>query len=63
MSQIKVIAKNPTAHHNYSITDTIEAGIVLTRNRNKIHHKWKSQFKRKLCKYKKWRNIYLWYAY
>ena len=30
MSETKVIAKNPTAHHNYTITDTIEAGIVLT---------------------------------
>ncbi len=37
MSEIKVIAKNPIAHHNYSITDTIEAGIVLTRDRNKIN--------------------------
>ncbi len=37
MSEKKVIAKNPTAYHNYSITDTIEAGIVLTRNRNKIN--------------------------
>ncbi len=36
-SEIKVIAKNPTAHHNYSITNTIEAGIVLTRYRNKIN--------------------------
>ncbi len=26
----KLIAKNPTAYHNYTITDTIEAGIVLT---------------------------------
>ncbi len=30
MSETKVIAKNPIAHHNYIITDTIEAGIVLT---------------------------------
>ena len=30
MSETKVIAKNPAAHHNYTITDTIEAGIVLT---------------------------------
>ena len=37
MSEIKVIAKNPTAHHNYSITDKIDAGIVLTRNRDKIY--------------------------
>ena len=27
---IKNIAKNPTARHNYTIIDTIEAGIVLT---------------------------------
>ena len=26
----KIIAKNPTARHNYLITDTIEAGLVLT---------------------------------
>ena len=26
----KIIAKNPTARHNYTITDTFEAGIVLT---------------------------------
>ena len=25
----KLIAKNPTAYHNYSIEDKIEAGIVL----------------------------------
>ncbi len=27
---IKIIAKKPTAKHNYTITETIEAGIVLT---------------------------------
>ncbi len=26
----KIIAKNPSARHNYTITETIEAGIVLT---------------------------------
>ena len=26
----KLIAKNPTAHHNYTITEKYEAGIVLT---------------------------------
>ena len=26
----KLIAKNPTAHHNYAITEKYEAGIVLT---------------------------------
>lgn len=26
----RIIAKNPTARHNYTITETLEAGIVLT---------------------------------
>lgn len=26
----KILAKNPTAYHNYTIQNTIEAGIVLT---------------------------------
>lgn len=29
-NQTTIIAKNPTARHNYAIIDTIEAGIVLT---------------------------------
>lgn len=33
----KIVAKNPTARHNYSIENTIEAGIVLSRNRNKVY--------------------------
>lgn len=27
---MKIIAKNPTAKHNYTINDTLEAGIVLS---------------------------------
>ena len=30
MAGTKNIAKNPIAYHNYTITDTIEAGIVLS---------------------------------
>ena len=30
MENKKIIAKNPTAYHNYSIESTIETGIVLT---------------------------------
>lgn len=30
MENKKIIAKNPTAYHNYTIEDKIEAGIVLT---------------------------------
>ena len=29
MENIKIIAKNPTAYHNYNIEDTLEAGIVI----------------------------------
>ena len=29
-NQTTIISKNPTARHNYTIIDTIEAGIVLT---------------------------------
>ena len=29
MENIKIIAKNPTAYHNYNLEDTLEAGIVL----------------------------------
>ena len=27
---IKIVANNPTAKHNYTIENTLEAGIVLT---------------------------------
>ncbi len=30
----KLIAKNPVAYHNYTINDTLEAGLVLTRYRD-----------------------------
>lgn len=30
MSNTILIAKNPTAYHNYTIEDKLEAGIVLT---------------------------------
>ena len=30
MEKEKLIAKNPTAYHNYTIESTLEAGIVLT---------------------------------
>lgn len=51
---MKIIAKNPTARHNYTITDTFEAGIVLTGTEIKSIRNRKSKFKRYLCKYKKW---------
>lgn len=42
----KVIATNPVARHNYTITDTLEAGIVLTGTEIKSIRKRKSEFKR-----------------
>lgn len=42
----KVIATNPVARHNYTILDTLEAGIVLTGTEIKSIRNRKSQFKR-----------------
>ena len=42
----KVVATNPTAKHNYTITDTIEAGIVLTGTEIKSVRNRKSELKR-----------------
>lgn len=41
----KVIAKNPTARHNYAIEDTIETGIVLTGTEIKSIRKGKVNLK------------------
>lgn len=42
---IKNIAKNPVARHNYIITDTLEAGIVLTGTEIKSIRKGKVNLK------------------
>lgn len=42
----KLIAKNPTAKHNYNIIDTLEAGIVLTGTEIKSIRSRESKFKR-----------------
>ena len=41
----KLIAKNPTAYHNYTIEDTIEAGIVLSGTEIKSIRNWKVNLK------------------
>ena len=38
----KLIAKNPTAKHNYTIEDTIETGIVLYGTEIKSNKTWTS---------------------
>ena len=42
---IKLIAKNPNAKHNYTIEDTIEAGIVLTGTEIKSIRQGKANLK------------------
>ena len=41
----KIIANNPTARHNYTIEDTIEAGIVLTGTEIKSNRNGKVNMK------------------
>ena len=43
--QKKIVANNPTARHNYTIEDTIEAGIVLTGTEIKSIRKGKVNLK------------------
>ena len=42
----KIIANNPVARHNYTITDTLEAGIVLSGTEIKSIRNRKGKFKR-----------------
>ena len=42
---IKIIAKNPTAYHNYTIEDTLEAGIVLSGTEIKSIRRGKENLK------------------
>ena len=46
----KIIAKNPTARHNYTITDTFEAGIVLTGTEIKSIRAGGTNLKDSFCK-------------
>ena len=45
MEKEKIIAKNPTAHHNYTIENTIETGIVLSGTEIKSIRKGKVNLK------------------
>ena len=42
----KLVAKNPTAYHNYIIEDKFETGIVLTGTEIKSIRNRESKFKR-----------------
>ena len=52
MSNIKLIAKNPNAYHNFNITDTIECGIVLTGTEIKSIRSGKANLKDSYAKIK-----------
>ena len=45
MSNDKLIAKNPTAFHNYNIENKLEAGIVLSGTENKSIRNGKANLK------------------
>ena len=51
--QKKIVANNPTARHNYTIEDTIEAGIVLTGTEIKSIRKGKVNLKDSYANIKK----------
>ena len=52
MSNTKLIAKNPTAYHNYDIQDKIEAGIVLSGTEIKSIRNGKANLKDSYAKIK-----------
>jgi len=59
----KLIAKNPTAYHNYNIENKLEAGIVLYGTEIKSIRNGKANLKDSYANIKKRRSICLWYAY
>ena len=50
MENIKLIAKNPNAYHNYDIQDKIECGIVLSGTELKSIRKGKVNLKDSFAK-------------
>ena len=50
MENIKLIAKNPNAYHNYAIQDKIECGIVLSGTEIKSIRKGKVNLKDSFAK-------------
>ena len=50
----KLIAKNPTAYHNYTINNTIECGIVLSGTEIKSIRAGKVNLKDSYARNKKW---------
>ena len=53
------IATNPKAYHDYFIDDKIECGIELVGTEVKSVRARKSKYERQLCRYQKWRIVYL----
>lgn len=42
----KIVSKNPSVRHNYTIEDTLETGIVLSGTEIKSIRKRKGQYER-----------------
>ena len=59
----KLLAKNPTAYHNYTIEFTMEAGIVLTGTEIKSIRNGKVNIKDTYVNIKNRRSFCFWYAY
>ena len=59
----KLLAKNPTAYHNYSIEYTMEAGIVLTGTEIKSIRNGKVNIKDTYINIKNRRSFCFWNAY
>lgn len=55
----KLIAKNPTAKHNYTIIDTLESGIVLTGTEIKSIRAGKVNLKDSYASINKNREVYI----
>ena len=59
----KLIAKNPTAYHNYNIEDKLETGIVLSGTEIKSIRSGKVNLKDSYAIIKKRRSFCNWSAY
>lgn len=63
MPNIKLIAKNPNAYHNYEIIEKIECGIVLSGTEIKSIRKGKVNLKDSFAKIKDGECFVIRYAY
>ena len=53
----KVVAQNKKAHHDYTIVDTLEAGMVLTGTEIKSVRAARINLERWFCSSEKWGSL------